>query len=171
MRIVELTQGKVAIVCDCCWHKVSGYKWHYLPQRGNTGGPYAGTMVTVSYAPNRKQVQVRMHHLIGGKGWDHIDGNGLNNQCSNLRPATAQQNTRNRGPQRGKVSSFKGVSRASKSNRWIAGITVDGMKIELGSFDNEWDAALAYDTAAEQYFGEFAWLNRDHFNMEQEVAA
>ena len=49
--------------------------------------------------------------LMGQKSIDHKDGNGLNNQRSNLRPATAPQNGANQGKHRNNKSGFKGVSR------------------------------------------------------------
>jgi hypothetical protein len=36
---------------------------------------------------------------------------------------------------------------------------VHGKKLYLGTFANQIDAAQAYDRAARQYFGEFAYTN------------
>jgi hypothetical protein len=38
-------------------------------------------------------------------------------------------------------------------------ITVSGRTHRLGTFDKEEQAAVAYDCAAREYFGEHAWLN------------
>lgn len=43
--------------------------------------------------------------------------------------------------------------------RWRARILVNGKRIYLGSFENEIDAAKAYDEAAKKYHGDFAGLN------------
>lgn len=92
--------------------------------------------------------------------FDHIDGNGLNNQKANLRLATAMQNSWNSrvGRYLGKSSRFKGV--IADGGRWRATITFKGILAHLGKYDLEEDAARAYDKAALECFGEFARTNR-----------
>ena len=105
---------------------------------------------------------------------DHIDGNRLNNSRSNLRRASAQENAQNRkhlshvrnrtSRRRRKVTSrFKGVTK-QKSGRFKAQISIDKQVVYLGLFSSETDAALRYDFAAEQEYGEFARLNFDPLN-------
>ena len=43
---------------------------------------------------------------------------------------------------------------------WVARIKVDGREIQLGRFDFESDAAIAYNYHAYHYFGEGARLNK-----------
>lgn len=81
----------------------------------------------------------------------------LDNRESNLRRATYQQNSFNRGPHKGRK--FKGVFWFAKTSKWRAMIRVDGLLRGLGLFDLPEDAARAYDAAAIFHFGEFAWLN------------
>jgi hypothetical protein len=100
---------------------------------------------------------VKMHQVIVGyKRPDHIDGNGLNNQKHNLRPATHAQNSRNKGKHKG-TSKYKGVCKTPY--KWRARIYVDGKSKFLGDKDLEIDAAKLYDEAAVKYFGKFARLN------------
>jgi len=101
-----------------------------------------------------------LHQLLLHTRWvDHIDGDSLNNRRLNLRPCTNQQNQFNQKPQRGGLSRYKGVVLQDRSKPYYARIYLDGMCIYLGSFLTEKEAALAYNEAAEKYFGEFACLN------------
>ena len=92
---------------------------------------------------------------------DHINQNKLDNRKCNLRGANKQQNGANRGKSRRRrfSSVFKGVSRTKGDSKWEAYICVDFKKINLGRFDSESEAALAYNEAAKKHFGEFAYLN------------
>lgn len=89
---------------------------------------------------------------------DHIDGNPSNNKITNLRACESNKdNLRNTKPQEG-TSKYKGV-RLHKEGKWTAQITVDRKSIYLGSFDEELDAAEAYNRAAKEYFGDYARAN------------
>jgi hypothetical protein len=101
-----------------------------------------------------------MHKLI--TGWpktDHIDHDGLNNQRSNLRPATTAQNNHNQRPQRNTSSRFKGVTWHKRIGKWQAAIKVADKNRHLGVFPDEEDAARAYNAAAVEAYGEYAYLN------------
>lgn len=86
---------------------------------------------------------------------DHIDGDKGNNRIANLRLATRAENCWNSKSRKGASSSAKGVSKASK-NRWSAAICTNGVKVQLGSFGTEEEAAEAYKLAASKMHGEFA---------------
>ncbi len=88
---------------------------------------------------------------------DHINGDKLDNRKSNLRLATSLQNRHNTPPHRDSRSGYKGVSFNGK--RWRARIGSNGRYRALGYFDTREEAAVAYDAAARELFGEFAWLN------------
>ena len=93
---------------------------------------------------------------------DHRDHNGLNNQRSNLRLASKGQNNRNaRKRIDGLTSKYKGVHRKKKHKikMWCARIQIDGVRKSLGYFTTEEEAAQDYDTAAVEFFGEFAFTN------------
>jgi len=107
--------------------------------------------------------KISMHrHLLGldfgdTRQGDHVDHNGLNNQKSNLRIATVQQNLRNR-VSHGR-SKFLGVCFDKSRNKFRAHIKNSGKSIHLGRFELESDAAKAYNDAAIKIHGEFANLN------------
>jgi len=90
---------------------------------------------------------------------DHIDGNGLNNRKSNLRLCTHAENVHNSRPMRNGSSKYKGVCWHKTYKKWYSSIGKTGKRFYLGRFDNEIDAALAYDKKAKELFGEFAYLN------------
>jgi hypothetical protein len=92
---------------------------------------------------------------------DHINRNALDNRKANLRPATRAQNVLNRPYIRpdGCYSKYKGVSWHKHQKKWQAQICYNGRNKCVGCFDDEIDAAKAYDEAAKKYHKEFAVLN------------
>jgi hypothetical protein len=62
-------------------------------------------------------------------------------------------------PRHGVTSRFKGVSWHKKAGKWRAVIALNRKHKHLGHFDNELDAARAYDAAARKQWGEFAKCN------------
>lgn len=102
----------------------------------------------------------RLHTFVLGKHVDHIDRNKFNNLRSNLRKATSSQNGANVTKRlKNATSQYKGVAWMPSRNKWRARIKFMYESIHLGLFDNEVDAAKAYNKAAKSYFGEYALLN------------
>lgn len=90
---------------------------------------------------------------------DHKNRNKLCNERWNLRICTTSQNQANRqAPGKNKTSQYKGV-RLHKQGKWEARITHKYNVIQIGLFDIENDAAIAYNNKALELFGEFAYLN------------
>jgi hypothetical protein len=87
------------------------------------------------------------------------DGNKRNNCRNNLRVCTRQENSHNRAKRIGSSSRFKGVRHDKDCDKWRAGIWFHGQNLGLGTFDDEVEAARAYDRLAVEIFGEFAHLN------------
>jgi hypothetical protein len=97
---------------------------------------------------------------IENKLIDHKDHNGLNNKKENIRlcsHSTNQQNARKTGKQTS--SKFKGVYFHSKRMKYHAKIRLNRKVFFIGSFDNEIEAALAYNQKAIEMFGNFVCLN------------
>lgn len=90
---------------------------------------------------------------------DHKDRNRLNCKKENLRLATSSENKTNEDMRRNNTSGYKGVSFHKASNNWRADIMIKGKRVSLGYFKDINEAALAYNKAAKQYFGEFAYQN------------
>jgi hypothetical protein len=157
-RKIPLSQGKYAIVDPDDYERLSKYKWYALKCEQSF---YAARNKYLKYG---KKKNVLMHREIinapDNLFVDHINQNGLDNRKANLRLATKVQNTWNRIKTRRKTSSkYKGVSYQKRDRIWKAKIIINGRNKYLGSFQNEIDAAKAYDGAARKYFGEFARPN------------
>jgi hypothetical protein len=159
MKLIPLTQGQVAKVCDCHAHLVEGYKWR--AQWMKECNSYRA--VRWSTRKDQPRKQMFMHAAINStpKGFhtDHKNHDTLDNQCSNLRTATPSQNGANRAKLKNNKSGYKGVIWIKKWRRWQAQITVDGKINYLGYHTTPEAAALAYNKAALEKFGEFSYLN------------
>ncbi len=151
IRYIPLTKGKYAIVDTADYERVARYRWCVSGTRRRA---YACCCM------NGKTISLHRFLTNAPKGMvvDHIDGNGLNNRQGNLRVCTQRQNIYNSRP-RGKASRFKGVGWDKRHNKWVAGIRYYGKNIYLGLFQDEAEAARAYDRKAYALFGEYAYLN------------
>jgi len=107
------------------------------------------------------QKRIGMHQqILGIRGIDHGDNNTLNNCDYNIRAANQSQNIANTRKHTDACSSrYKGVSFMRGARKWRAYIMLNYRQTHLGCFEDEQDAARAYDAAAVKYFGEFARLN------------
>ena len=146
--------GLVAMVGDDDFDLVNQYNWFTYK---STNTYYAITNIYIDGI--RKKI--KMHRFImnpePGKLVDHKDRNGLNNQRSNLRLATNNQNAFNRDVHKDSSNEYKGVHLERKKFR--ARIKHKGKYLHLGNFNTAIEAAQAYNEAALKYHGEFAKLN------------
>lgn len=165
-----------ALCSDEDYDELMKYKWHrYLGNRHI----YYAKRGAISDGTNKLKT-VLMHRQILGVLFDksvqidHKNRNGLDNTRENLRFCTPSQNAMNR-TRRHESSQYSGVTFRGLTSKkkapngeyyesvctkpWRCGVTVNGKKIEGGSYATEIEAALAYDKLAIQYHGEFAKLN------------
>lgn len=146
MKLIPLTQGKHAIVdkADYNWLTKIG-SWHF--------DRYAKRVV-------KGKGVFYMHRLIvphkNGQHIDHINGNKLDNRRSNLRAISPSENGHNRHVSKNR---YRGVSWDKRRNKWKAVIGFQNQRIDIGRFDSEKEAAIAYNTVAKQLFGEYTHLN------------
>jgi len=163
MKRIPLTQGYEAIVDDEDYERVSQYHWSVLI------APHSRMIYAHrgQYISPGKKKEIRLHRFIMNVTdsriyVDHINHNALDCRKENMRLSKAHENSRNKRKTRSNThSKFKGVTQ--QKGRWRSVIWLnDGSKknLHLGYFDNEVDAARAYNEAAIKYFGEFACLNK-----------
>lgn len=161
MKEITLTRGKIALIDDEMFDRISYFKWYtWVNPKVDENLFYAVTKMKIG---NTWQM-IRMHHVIIGfpeTGFvvDHKNLNGLDNRMENLRMCTHVQNHMNTKIGTNKTSNYKGVFKVEKSNICFSYIQVNGSRFHLGSFRSEVDAAIAYNNAAIKYFGEYARLN------------
>lgn len=133
-------------------HYLNNYMWQMTQDGLIYNSRYGYLHRLIMNCPNNKEV-------------DHIDKNTLNNKKSNLRICTHSQNCLNRNsPNIKKTSKYKGVSYRTdinecNKNKWRAQISYKGKKCLIGVFENELDAARAYDKKCLELHGEFAVIN------------
>jgi hypothetical protein len=138
-----------AIVSLSKWDMVRKYDW-YL---GKAGYP-------VSYQLGMMQLHRYVYTFIYGEQLpsklfvDHIDRDKLNNADSNLRLATAQENSFNKTTK----SNRKGVKKVGPDNYTVT-ITKDGKRHTMTNIPTEEQAANMYNLMAEELFGAFAANN------------
>lgn len=153
--MIWLTQGQFTLVDDEDYDFLNHWKWS------------ATKIAEMFYAVrcDSENKMIYMHKEVvpveaGSKiKIDHSDRNGLNNQRHNLRRATHSQNLCNANSRKNSLSKYKGVGLFKRDNKWRAYIQKDGKFEHLGLYENEIDAAEAYNNRAIVLHGEFARLN------------
>ena len=93
------------------------------------------------------------------KDIDHINNVKNDNRWINLREANRSENICNRPPSIANTSGIKGVYYFKSTDKWGSCISVDKKRIFLGVFKSKEEAALAYNKAAKQYYGDFVYEN------------
>ena len=161
---IPLTRDKVAIIDADSLPIIAGYRWYAAKPKAHHGNRrtwYAQAIARV----DGKSTTVLMHRLIigaeKGEKVDHKNGNGLDNRRDNLRLATSSQNTANTPPPATNTSGYKGVHFHRRNKTWEASVVFEGARRHLGKFESPEDAARAYDAAAIEIWGEYAWTNFD----------
>ncbi len=160
-KIVEIsmTQNYKVILDYEDYDKIKIYNW--IPQKSGTS-----KKIYASCKPENNKT-ILMHRLILGIDdntyVDHINYNGLDNRKSNLRLCSHSQNLIHAEKMRRKwncksqypQSKYKGVSWQNHISKWRARISTE----YIGVFNNQEDAAKAYNKRAKEIYGDFAVLN------------
>lgn len=133
-------------VCEYAWHRRIDPSGAIYVQASYPGGKLG------------RQTTISIHRIITGAAQgmyvDHRDGNGLNNLRSNLRVCTQRENVRSFQRKRhGCTSRFRGVFWCKIRKKWRVAIIENAKghpkrRHQVGNFDSEVEAALAYNSKA-----------------------
>lgn len=158
MKLIELTQDRVAIVDDEDFEWLSQWKWHC--HRG------IKTRYSARTDHSKPQPQLVYMHIVvmkrhkrwkHGKEVDHVNTCGCDNRKENLRVATLNGQRANIRLKSNNTSGITGVRWDKHANKWRAFIRVEKKQKHLGCFINIDDAIIARHRAEIKYFGEFQY--------------
>lgn len=157
MVFMRTIDGFLFVVSDEFADKVRTRKWRRMKSEHTC---------YVMATDNREERRLA-RWLLGAKPgeWvDHVNHRGMDNRMENIRLVSPSQNSMNRVKKPWKkgmetASGLKGVHRRQEHETWRAVICVDGKRTNLGDYDNEVDAGLAYDRAAKEAHGHAALTN------------
>lgn len=161
MKEILLTKGMIALVDDDVFEELSKTSWYAHTSPGSRSGVFYAARGTMK---NYKNKLYLMHRQILGItdssiSVDHIDGDGLNNQKSNLRKCSHSQNMCNRIKRNNASSKYKGVSWNKERNSWDVRCVYNGKRLNATRCKDEIEAALIYNVIASFAHREFAKLN------------
>jgi hypothetical protein len=160
-REIPLTQGRVAVIDEEDYGRVSLYSWHFHPANRTNTKNYARARIDGK--------MVLLHRFILGvppdKVTDHRNRDGLDCRRQNIRVCTRSENACNTTARRTNKTGFKGVH-VMKDGRFVAMLRIKDPSAPSGkrhcyggTFDDPESGARAYDALAVRYHGEFAVLN------------
>ena len=140
-----------------------GHLWWIKYKKGVRVGKRFGTVNSSGYVVGGFFGKLYYeHHLIWlwhYKTWplelDHKDTKRGNNEISNLREATSQQNKFNVGPRKNSTSKYKGVCWYKRDSNWKAQYRLNGKNYHIGYYDTEEQAAIAYDETVKNLHQDF----------------
>lgn len=143
------------------YHRDAGklyWKNHWAANKKKFLGKEAGSLSTKGGKKYREimveGVTFPVHRLIFflendeyPKMVDHFDGDTLNNHHSNLRKSNQSHNMRNLKFHRDNKDRLAGCYYDKKQRKWKARVELNNVRYNLGSFDTQLKAHLAYCVA------------------------
>lgn len=129
-----------------------------IKKRTRRGGSRASIQVMVGgiyYFAHRIIWVMCNGRIPDGPLIDHINRDPWDNRIENLRLATHSQNRANMNQNTNTLSGLRGVTLGGCKNRWVARICVDGVTMNLGTYDRPEEAYARYCEVAKGLHGEF----------------
>lgn len=120
-----------------------------IPYKMSQSSDGCGYLRTSLSSDKSKKITCHIHRLVwiafngnigDGLVIDHINHNILDNNLSNLRLVTIQDNLKNKKKSPRNTSGVTGVSWDNQRKKWLAQICVNGKNTYIGRFDNIEDA-------------------------------
>lgn len=139
-----LYKDQEILVSDEDWHKLNKERW-YIDK--NTGYAFNNDLKT-------------MHRLLlpcedTTKVINHKNGNRIDNRRENLEIVTATENAHQKKSKLKNCSSqYFGVVLHKPTNKWMSRLKKDHKEYYLGLYENEIDAAKAYNKKAIELYGQ-----------------
>jgi len=173
MKTIKTTTGMLITVSDIDATWAENHNWTAKPSGNNW---YAVRDVKGKSSFMHTEILKRAGKWISGEECDHRNGNTCDNTRGNLRSCTRSQNLSNRAKFSSKDgkpchSIYKGVTWCTISEKFKAQIVKDKQIHYLGLFDNQIEAAIAYNKSAKKLHGTFALLNSqpEVINLESQL--
>src|SRR6185369_6532981 len=148
---------RVVLVDDHNYDRLSKFKWFV-----NNKNTFISRSFRVCYKEfpikefRTKHISIASEIMNQpGEKFDHKDRNIFNCLEDNFRLCNKSQNSVNVPKRSGTLSIYKGVTWDRSRHKWMARAVKDGITYNLGRFDCEFDAAMAYDKKIRELFGEF----------------
>ena len=125
------------------------YRGGLVPQRVGITGYYIVSLYLDKKVKTRKTHQLVAMAFLGHIpcGYklvvDHINNDPLDNRVENLQIVTHRYNTSK--DRKNKTSKYTGVSWHKENKKWEVRIRINGIKLYLGQFKDEYQAHLVYE--------------------------
>jgi hypothetical protein len=132
-----------------------------LAKAGQVAGNFDEKLGYIRVGMSRKsyllhRVIFMYHHGYLPEFLDHINGDRVDNRIENLRPATKDENCRNRCSHKNNTSGEKNVSWHIGKKKWGVSLHVNGAKRHFGDYEDLELAALVAAEARDKFHGAFA---------------
>lgn len=148
---IPLQNGEYAIVDKEDYERCMEHTWTYHNKLKTVNATINGATVQLtSFIRNFTKTEEFIMHK---------DGNNLNFTKNNLIDANGSERIQNNKGHSNSTSMYKGVSWDKSRSKWVVQARALGKNVYIGRFDNEDEAAKAYNEYINEQYGEHAYKN------------